>query len=147
MAGVTPTREAAHDHGRRQYWIAGVVLFVTIAGLTLASVVASGYGPRKDHAQTLQEQGGAKPHIIPRPGEGQAPRHPNDRGGAQQYLVLGMIVGGIGCVTGLAWRSTRRARTGRLTGAATVPVPTSEPGASRVRPAGGRSEAGSCPSP
>lgn len=97
---------------RRSYWTAGIVLFVAIAGLITVSVVTAPAGPRKDTLGQLQEQGGAKPHIIPRPGEGQAPQHPSDRGGWQQFLVLGLIVAGVGAIGGLAWRSGRRARAG-----------------------------------
>lgn len=81
-----------------------------IAVLTTVTVLTT-YGPRKDRAVQLEEQGGAKPHIIPRPGEGHAPKHPNDRGGWQQFMVLGLMVAGVGLIGGLAWRSSRRART------------------------------------
>jgi hypothetical protein len=97
---------------RRQYWIAGTLLFVVIVGLIVASALTAS-GPRHDPAGTLQEQGGAKPHIIPRPDEGQAPKHPNDRGGSEQFLVLGLMVAGVGCIGLLGWRSSRRARAGR----------------------------------
>ncbi len=95
---------------RRSYWIAGIVLVLAIAALTTITVLTTSYGPRQDTQVQLEEQGGAKPHIIPRPGEGEAPKHANDRGGWQQLLVLGLLVTGVGTVGGLAWRSSRRAR-------------------------------------
>lgn len=95
---------------RRTYWIAGLVLFGSIVALIAISLITTSYGPRKDTQGQLQEQGGAKPHIIQRPGEGQAPEHPNDRGGWQQFLVLGLIVVAVSTVGGLAWRSSRQAR-------------------------------------
>ena len=109
---MAPEGIAPHGNERRQYWIAGTLLFVVIVGLIVISALTAS-GPRRDTANTLQEQGGAKPHIIPRPNEGQAPKHPNDRGGAEQFLVLGLIVAGVGCVGGLVWRSSRRARAGQ----------------------------------
>ena len=102
---------------RRTYWIAGIVLFGSIAVMTTITLFTSpSVGPRKDTQGQLQEQGGPKPHIIPRPGDGHAPEHPNDRGGWQQFMALGLIVAAVGTIGGLAWRSSRRARSRRVAG-------------------------------
>jgi hypothetical protein len=47
--------------------------------------------------------------IIPRPGSGQAPDSPNDPGGWQQYLVFGLIVGGMAAIVLLVRWESRRA--------------------------------------
>ncbi len=114
---------------RRPYWIAAIVLFGAIAVLTTIAVLTASPGPRKDTQSQLEEQGGAKPHIIPRPGEGQAPEHPNDRGGWEQFLVLGLIVCSVAAIGALAWRSSRRAL------AKAAAAPPSGPGIAPRRPA------------
>jgi len=96
---------------RTQFWIAGVVLFVVIMGLAGVAAISVDTGRRSDRTGTLPEDGGAKPHIIPRPDEGHAPRNPGDRGGWQQSLVFGLVLAGMALLAGLAWRSSRRART------------------------------------
>ena len=108
--GSTGSNRSVRASERRSYWIAAIVLFAAIAALTATAVLTTSSGPRKDTDGQIQEQGGAKPHIIPRPGEGETPDRPNDRGGWQQVLVLGLVVAGLGGVAGLAWRSSRRAR-------------------------------------
>lgn len=115
---------------RRPYWIAAIALFGSIAVLTTITALTASPGPRKDTQGQLEEQGGAKPHIIPRPDEGQAPKHPNDRGGWEQFLVLGLIVGSIAAIGGLAWRSSRRA----LAKAAAAGPPGPDVGFSRPPP-------------
>jgi hypothetical protein len=106
-AGTSGPSGSSPDLQRRSYWIAGIALFGTIAALVTITILTTSSGPRQD---TQGQQRGAKPHIIPRPGEGRAPEHPNDRGGWEQYLVLGLMVTAIATIGGLVWRSSRRAR-------------------------------------
>ena len=63
---------------------------------TITLFTSPSVGPGKDTQGQLQEQGGPKPHIIPRPGEGHAPEHPNERGGWEQFMTLGLIVAAVG---------------------------------------------------
>lgn len=51
-----------------------------------------------------------RPGIIPKPGEGQAPDEPGDRGGWEQIAVFVALVAGISLIIGLVVRSSRRAR-------------------------------------
>jgi hypothetical protein len=48
--------------------------------------------------------------MIPEPNSGRPPRDAGDRGGALQGLVLLLVVVGVGGITGLALRESRRAR-------------------------------------
>ena len=109
MGRERPSNRSVRAGERRSYWIAAIVLVAAIAALTAIAVLTTSSGPRRDTDGQIQEQGGAKPHIIPRPGEGETPDRPNDRGGWQQVLVLGLMVAGLSGVAGLAWRSSRRA--------------------------------------
>jgi hypothetical protein len=54
-------------------------------------------------------------NILPRPNTGQAPDSPNDPGGWQQYVVFGTIVAGLGLITLLVIRESKRARQRRST--------------------------------
>jgi hypothetical protein len=108
-----PSRMKASSD-RRQYWIAGLVLGVSLLAITvIVSVAADKPSTRQDTQGQLQEGGGAKPHIIPLPDSGQAPDDPGDRGGWEQLMTLGLILAGVGLVAGLVWRGTRRPRSGR----------------------------------
>jgi hypothetical protein len=51
--------------------------------------------------------------IIPEPNSGREPTEAGDRGGALQVLVLGVIVAGVGGITALAVRESRRKRAPR----------------------------------
>ena len=51
--------------------------------------------------------------IIPEPDSGIAPERPGDRGGWQQWAVLGAIVLGIGTIAVLVTRQSMRARARR----------------------------------
>ena len=107
-----PTPKGTPD--RRQFWIAGLVLGLSLLAVTvLVSVAADKPSTRKDTQGQLQEQGGAKPHIIPLPNSGHAPESPGDRGGWQQFMTLGLIVGGVGLVALLVWRGTKKPSSGR----------------------------------
>lgn len=68
------------------------MLFVAIVGGTALVAAFVDDGPRQDTWGQLPEQGGAKPHIIPRPNEGQEPEEAGDRGGWAQLGLLGLIV-------------------------------------------------------
>src|SRR5436853_4656608 len=100
MASPTSARSAATGAGRRQrdrrpFWIAGLVMFGALILAGVASYETAPRGHRADTEGQLQEEGGAKPHIIPLPNSGHKPTNPGDRGGWEQFLTLGLIVGGL----------------------------------------------------
>lgn len=98
---------------RRGRWIAATLLLgVVVVGVVIVSLSVD-EGPRKDTQGQLTEQGGAKPHIIPRPNEGQAPQDPGDPGGWEQLGLFGMIVGGLGVITLVVVRGSARVRANR----------------------------------
>jgi hypothetical protein len=87
-----------------------------IAGLVLVALVTLAPAP----AGTGQEGGGdttstavPAPHIIPRPNSGAEPTEAGDRGGALQVAVFVIILAGVGGITALAVRDSRRARRSR----------------------------------
>ncbi len=48
--------------------------------------------------------------ALPRPNSGQKPRTSADRGGWQQFLVLGLMLSGMCGVVFFVWRDSRRSR-------------------------------------
>jgi hypothetical protein len=48
--------------------------------------------------------------IVPQPNSGEAPDDPSDRGGWQQYLVFGLIIGGMAVIVVIVMRQSRQAR-------------------------------------
>jgi hypothetical protein len=73
------------------------------------------------------------PDIIPRPGTGQEPRDPGDRGGWWQETLFFLMCGAVLVIVGLIWRDSRRARRrqGRLAPRSGTPPTGSEPPKSR----------------
>jgi hypothetical protein len=47
------------------------------------------------------------PHIIPQPNTGQAPTAQGERGTGEQYVVMGLIVAGLGGITALIARESK----------------------------------------
>lgn len=99
-----------------------LALALRLAGLVLVALLVVG-APSPAGAQeaddpsptTLRPAEGDLPlgDIIPRPNSGRAPDSPNDPGGWQQYLVLGLVLAGLATIFGLAVRESRRARARR----------------------------------
>lgn len=106
------TRRPAQPDRRTLWMTAGVLAGAIVIGVLVVTVATPTDGPRRDRDVALSEPG-ASPHIIPRPNEGRAPRQPGDRGGWEQLAALGAVLVGLVAVGGLAWRSSRRARSGR----------------------------------
>lgn len=48
--------------------------------------------------------------IVPQPNSGEAPDDPSDPGGWQQYMVFGLIIGGMAVIVMIVVRQSRRAR-------------------------------------
>lgn len=83
-------------------------MLLSILGLALVAGFVADDPPRIEQQQ--EGDTAAKPHIIPRPGSGKAPTEPGDRGGWQQIAVLVVMIGGLGILGLLAWRSSVKAR-------------------------------------
>src|SRR5690606_35636161 len=112
-SATSATRSGNLD--RRTVILSALVLLVAIVGGTALVAVFVDDGPRKDTWGQLEEQGGAKPHIIPRPNEGKAPEEPGDRGGWAQLTLLGLIVV---AVTGIGYAVVRGTKASRANRAA-----------------------------
>lgn len=110
-AAATPRSRDSAD--RRSIWAAGLLLVGVIFVGMFVVAATLGDGPRQDTKGQLTEDGGAKPHIIPRPNEGRAPEDPGDPGGWAQLMLLGLIVVSLGGITVVITRGTRRARSNR----------------------------------
>lgn len=98
---------------RRMMWASALLLTLTIVGGTALTAVMIDDGPRRDTWGQLTEQGGYKPHIIPRPNEGRPPEDPGDRGGWAQFMVLGLIVVSVGGIATVIIRGTSSSRARR----------------------------------
>lgn len=111
-----PRRPPAGRNGaldRRTVILSAVILAVAIVGGTAVVAALVDDGPRQDTQGQLTEQGGAKPHIIPRPGEGQAPSAPNERGGSEQLALFGLVLAAMAGIGVVIFRGGKTARAGR----------------------------------
>ena len=113
MATDTTNANQIDSANRRVIVWCSVALVVLIGFFTLLTDQFVADGPRKDTQGQLTEQGGAKPHIIPRPNEGKAPEEPGDRGGWAQLALLGLIVASVGGIGFAVVRGSRASRAGR----------------------------------
>lgn len=92
-----------------------MVLLVPVA-IVAALAVPVGAADEDEPATTTQQvadEDSPLGDIIPRPNSGRAPDSPNDPGGWQQYMVFGLIVGGMAAIVLLVRRSSKRALTAR----------------------------------
>lgn len=124
MTDTTPTSDAVSAAGtgrrsapsapdRRTLILSALVLgLVLVAGVAFIALTVDS-GPRKDTQSQLQEEGGAKPAIIPQPNSGTAPKDPGDRGGWEQLLLFGLMTVGVGVIGVFALRGNRSARANR----------------------------------
>ena len=127
------------NDGRRAFILAGLALTLVVVIGVVAVTLTSDPGPRRDTQGQLTEDGGAKPHIIPRPGEGKAPENPGDRGGWEQLALFALMLAamvGIGFVIFHGSRKTRAARA-RWLAAASPPPPTGQAATRGAPPSGG----------
>lgn len=112
-APPTGTGPASRDDNRRSYVIAALALGLVILVGVIAVAATTDAGPRQDTQNQQAEDGGAKPHIIPRPGDGVAPQNPGDRGGWEQLGLFGVMLASMAGIGVVIFRGGRRARTGR----------------------------------
>ncbi len=90
--------------------IALVALLSGDAGDARPSSTTAPCPPGDTRCQATQRQA-ERPGIIPRPGEGQAPDEPGDRGGWEQLAVLAVLILALVLIMSLIVRNARRART------------------------------------
>ena len=106
-------RQAPSSPDRRTLVLSALVLgLVLTAGVIFVALTVDS-GTRKDTQGQLQEDGGAKPHIIPLPNSGTAPKNPGDRGGWEQLMLFGLMTVGVGVIGVFALRGNRSARANR----------------------------------
>ncbi|HSL56682.1 MAG TPA: hypothetical protein VK866_02465 [Acidimicrobiales bacterium] len=99
---------------RARLALGALAAVVLAASLALASpAAAESPPPSPDPTLAPLESDLPLGDIIPRPNSGRAPDSPNDPGGWQQYLVLGLIVGAMALIVALVVRESRRARVRR----------------------------------
>lgn len=103
-----PATDRGNRSERRRYLLIATVMVLAIVGLALVAGYVADDPPPSEQQQ--EGETAAKPHIIPRPGSGKAPTRPGDRGGWEQAAVLVVMIGGIGTLGLLAWRSSVKAR-------------------------------------
>ena len=82
---------------------------------TTAPPVAGQTETTVDTRPVVEDPNSPVGNILPRPNTGRAPDSPNDPGGWQQYLVFGLILGGLALIGSLVVRESRRARAARST--------------------------------
>lgn len=116
---------ATESAERRSFLLAGLVLaaVILVGVVVVAATSATDPGPRRDTQGQLGEDDGAKPHIIPRPGEGEAPDDPGDRGGWEQLSLFGLLVVAIAGIGLVIFRGSRRTRAGRQAWRAAASTP------------------------
>jgi len=85
---------------------------VLIVGVVAVAATVSD-GPRRDTQNQLAENGGAKPHIIPRPDDGHAPTGAGDRGGWEQLALMGLMTAAVVGIGLVIFRGGRKARENR----------------------------------
>lgn len=96
-----------------------MALLVTLAAVTLGAVPAdateAGTTDETSTTTTQPDTDGPSPagNILPRPGSGQAPESAGDPGGWLQYLVFGLIIGGVALIALLVARESKKARAAR----------------------------------
>lgn len=106
---------------RARRWLAASLLVATAGGVgstVMSTAVAAEPTPRVDvpasSAPTttlvpLAQQAPAQaPHIIPLPNSGAYPKRQGDRGSSQQYLVFALMTAGVGAITLLVVRESRK---------------------------------------
>ncbi len=91
---------------------AAALALVLIIGVVVVAVT-SDTGPRHDTQGQLTEQGGDKPHIIPRPGDGHAPETPGERGGWEQLTLFGLMLAAMLGIGVVVFRGGKKSQAGR----------------------------------
>lgn len=94
--------------------LAALVLAALLVGpLAPPSIALTGVATQDQTTTTMPPvREGDSPinDILPEPNSGTAPEKPSDRGGWQQIMVFGLLVGGMGVIVLLVRRESRAAR-------------------------------------
>lgn len=89
---------------------AALAAALCLAGVRTAPEAAAQSETTVDTRPVIDDPNSPLGNMLPRPNSGQAPDSPNDPGGWQQFLVFGLIAGGLGVIVLLVRRESRRAR-------------------------------------
>ena len=100
-----------HRHPSRAIGALAIALLLVLS-LASASAVAQDDGTTTT-TQPIRDSDTGLNDIVPQPNSGEAPDDPSDRGGWQQFMVFGLIVGGMGVIVVLVVRQSRHARRAR----------------------------------
>ena len=107
----SPSQTGNYDR-RTLIWSALLLTAVIVVGVGLVAANVK-EGPRQDTQGQLTEEGGAKPHIIPRPNDGHRPTNNGDRGGWEQLALMGLIMGSMAGIGVVVFYGGRKARANR----------------------------------
>ena len=109
----TRSASASGDFSRKTLILSALALgLILVLGVAVVALTADS-GPRQDTQGQTPEAGGPKPHIIPKPGEGQAPQDSGDRGGWEQLGLFGVMLGAMVGFGVVIFRGGRKARANR----------------------------------
>ncbi len=109
----TRSAAASGDFSRKTLVLSALALgLVLVIGVGVVALTTDS-GPRQDTQGQTPEAGGSKPHIIPRPGDGQPPQNPGDRGGWEQLTLFTMMLGAMLGIGVVIFRGGRKARANR----------------------------------
>ena len=109
----TRSASASGDFSRKTLILSALALgLVLVLGVAVVALTTDS-SPRRDTQGQTPEAGGSKPHIIPRPGDGQAPQSPGDRGGWEQLTLFTVMLGAMAGIGVVIFRGGRKARANR----------------------------------
>jgi hypothetical protein len=96
---------------RRPLPLVAIAALVLLAALGVGAPAATGQTDSTTSTTTpIRDSDTGLNDIVPQPNSGEAPDDPSDRGGWQQYLVFGLIIGGMAVIVVIVTRQSRRAR-------------------------------------
>ena len=106
------------SYDRRTLVVTALALIVVIVGGMAIVAITSDASARQDAQEQSPGAADAKPSIIPRPGEGRSPTAPNERGGAEQLALFGLVLVSMAGIGVVVVRGGKSARAGRAEWAA-----------------------------
>ena len=99
---------------RRSSRLIGALALALLLVVTLGSASATAQDDdTTTTTQPIRDSDTGLNDIVPQPNSGEAPDDPSDRGGWQQFMVFGLIIGGMGVIVVLVVHQSRQARRAR----------------------------------